>query len=212
MDTGYKRNPLHAVIFDFGGVLAEEGFSLGLRAIGRDNGLDPERTFETGRRLVHETGYLTGKEPEEAFWEAFRRETGIALPDDALRKEILQRFVIRPWMLEHVQSLRATGFLTAILSDQTNWLDELNRRNPFYGFFDMVQNSYDCGMSKFENTAYQSLLDRLKVEPGETLFVDDTFEHVRRARSLGIGAIHYIGRTTFEEALRGHTGGIMRTP
>jgi hypothetical protein len=42
--------------------------------------------------------------------------------------------------------------------------------------------------------------------------VDDTFEHVRRARSLGIGAIHYIGRTTFEEALRAYTGGIMRFP
>ncbi len=212
MDTKRKGTRLRAVVFDFGGVLAEEGFSLGLRAIGRDNGLDPEKTFETGRRLVRETGYLTGMEPEEVFWEAFRKETGVALSDELLRKEILQRFVIRPWMLEHVQSLRAAGFLTAILSDQTNWLDELNRQDPFYDFFVVVQNSYDCGMSKFESAAFVGLLQRLKVQPGETLFVDDTFEHVRRARSLGIGAIHYIGRTTFEEALRERTGGFMRIP
>jgi len=202
--TGKLRLPTRAVIFDFGGVLAEEGFSLGLRSIGRSHGLDPEDTFQTGRRLVHETGYLTGKGSEKAFWETFRQETGIRLSDGALRREILDRFIIRPWMIEHVKSLRSKGLLSAILSDQTNWLDELNRRTPFYRFFDIVQNSYDYGLSKFETAAFSGLLDRLRVSPGEALFVDDTFAHVRRARSLGMGAIHYTGRTDFEEALHGY--------
>jgi putative hydrolase of the HAD superfamily len=202
--TGKLRLPTRAVIFDFGGVLAEEGFSLGLRSIGRSHGLDPEDTFQTGRRLVHETGYLTGAGSEKAFWEAFRGETGIRLSDGALRREILDRFIIRPWMLEHVKSLRSRGLLTAILSDQTNWLEELDRRTPFYGSFDIVQNSYTYGQSKFQAAAFRGLLDRLSVSPGEALFVDDTFVHVRRARSLGIGAIHYISRTAFESALRGY--------
>ncbi len=33
---------IKAVLFDFGGVLAEEGFREGLKSIGRKNGLDPE--------------------------------------------------------------------------------------------------------------------------------------------------------------------------
>ncbi|MFP4482528.1 MAG: HAD family hydrolase [Thermovirgaceae bacterium] len=206
MNTHGKRNRLRAVIFDFGGVLAEEGFSLGLRAIGKNNGLDPENTFRTGRRLVHETGYLTGKVPEEEFWRAFRRETGITLPDEVLREEILQRFVIRPWMLEHVRSLRAKSLRTAILSDQTNWLDELNGENHFYELFDIIQNSYNFGVSKFETDAYKSLLDRLCVSPGEALFVDDTLEHVQMAKSLGIETVHYTQRTLFEEALAQHIG------
>jgi hypothetical protein len=32
---------IKAVVFDFGGVVAEEGFREGLKAIGRKNGLDP---------------------------------------------------------------------------------------------------------------------------------------------------------------------------
>jgi hypothetical protein len=38
-----KPDPaIRAVLFDFGGVLAEEGFRIGLRAIARLNSLDPE--------------------------------------------------------------------------------------------------------------------------------------------------------------------------
>jgi putative hydrolase of the HAD superfamily len=36
---------IKAVLFDFGGVLAEEGFREGLKAIGVKNGLDPDDFF-----------------------------------------------------------------------------------------------------------------------------------------------------------------------
>ena len=36
---------IKTVIFDFGGVLAEEGFREGLLAIARENGLDPDAFF-----------------------------------------------------------------------------------------------------------------------------------------------------------------------
>lgn len=211
LDTLKRDAPLRAVVFDFGGVLADEGFRLGLRVIGRDNGLDPERTFETGRRLVSETGYLTGEAPEEAFWNAFRRETGLDVPDRALRREILERFAVRPWMLEHVRSLGGNGCLTAILSDQTNWLEEINLRQPFFHIFHVVQNSYVCGKTKHEDAAFSGILDRLGITPAEALFVDDTLEHVRRARSLGMGAIHYISRSAFENALKGYMAGRLRS-
>ena len=36
------------ILFDFGGVLAEEGFRNGLMALGRLNGLDPNTFMEKG--------------------------------------------------------------------------------------------------------------------------------------------------------------------
>jgi putative hydrolase of the HAD superfamily len=37
---------INAVVFDFGGVLAEEGFMEGLKAIARKNGLNPDEFFK----------------------------------------------------------------------------------------------------------------------------------------------------------------------
>jgi hypothetical protein len=49
---------IKAVLFDFGGVLAEEGFT---RIAGhrRKNGLDPEAFFKTVDSLIYEEGILS---------------------------------------------------------------------------------------------------------------------------------------------------------
>jgi putative hydrolase of the HAD superfamily len=68
---------IRALLFDFGGVIAEEGFWEGLRAIGKEKGLDPDEFFRTVDALNYETGYLLGKADEASFWNAFREKTGI---------------------------------------------------------------------------------------------------------------------------------------
>ena len=56
--TDSVLNPctVDVIWFDFGGVLAEEGFREGLRAIAEGNGLEPEAFIETGFDLVYEGG------------------------------------------------------------------------------------------------------------------------------------------------------------
>ena len=115
------------VLFDFGGVLAEEGFRNGLTAIAGDNGLDPESFTRRAFELIFATGYVIGRATERAYWEALRQETGIGGTDEALRSIILDRFILRPGMIAVVERLSRNGVRTAILSDQSNWLDELDR-------------------------------------------------------------------------------------
>ncbi len=46
------------VLFDFGGVVAEEGFRDGVREIGRKNGLDPDDFFSSADSLLSESRYI----------------------------------------------------------------------------------------------------------------------------------------------------------
>jgi len=55
---------IKAVIFDFGGVLAEEGFREGLKVIATKNRLVPDEFFKAAEDVIHETGYVTGKADE----------------------------------------------------------------------------------------------------------------------------------------------------
>lgn len=197
---------MRAVIFDFGGVLAEEGFREGLLFIGRKNGLDPLRFFRTADRLIYETGYLTGRADEAAFWNTLRRATGIGGSDRELRTEILTRFVLRPDMISGAQRLRSTGLAVAILSDQTNWLDEINAGTPFFGHFDAVFNSFRTHKSKRDPSVFRDVCTSLDIRPGEALFVDDNRDHIGRASGEGLHTIHFTSIDDFQSKIAGFLG------
>ncbi|MEW5744931.1 MAG: HAD family phosphatase [Nitrospirota bacterium] len=193
-----KKAPLKAVLFDFGGVLAEEGFRGGLKAVALKDNRDPERFFEQARELIYEIGYVTGQTDEASYWSALREETGITWSDGELREEILKRFVLRRRMLRHVERLRYHGIVVALLSDQTNWLDELNRRDPFYHYFDHLFNSFTLHKSKRDPSIFMDAAARIGFRPGEMLFVDDDKGNTGRATERGYRVIHFQGIDDFE--------------
>lgn len=191
-------------VFDYGGVIAEEGFVAGLHAIAEQEGLEGRTLFEKTRELIHSSGYLLGEILEENFWRAFRRETGISRTDQDLRGEILSRFILRPGMLKLVSTLRARGIRTAILSDQVNWLDELDIRDDFFQYFDRVYNSFHVGLSKNSPEIFEELIQWIDCSPADITFVDDHLPHVNRARSRGLKGIHYTDEASFIKELSAH--------
>jgi len=177
------------IFFDFGGVLAEEGFREGLKAIGRDCGRDPEEVYQCGKELVYTSGYVVGKTDEASYWEKFRQRTGISRTDQHLKREIISRFVLRPEMFAAVQTLGRRGYRLAILSDQTNWLDELNQQHGFFPLFEQVFNSYHQGRSKKDPEFFSEILDVLSARPHESLFLDDNQGNLDRAAQKGIAGL-----------------------
>ncbi|MBM3303121.1 MAG: hypothetical protein FJY85_24645, partial [Deltaproteobacteria bacterium] len=63
---------IKAVLVDYGGVLAEEGFREGLKAIARANGLPEESFFDSATQAVYDSGYVTGHAAESAYWSLLR--------------------------------------------------------------------------------------------------------------------------------------------
>lgn len=182
---------IKTVIFDFGGVLAEEGFRKGLLSIAREQGLDPESFFLIADDLIWKTGYLTGTGEESAFWNALREKAGITGDDKELRENILARFTLRPNMLEYVRKIRSMGFETVILSDQTDWLDQINEKTPFYQHFDHVFNSFKIHKSKRDPSVFRDVLEYLGVKPDEVIFIDDNGNNIIRASAEGFRTIHF---------------------
>ncbi len=46
------------VLFDYGGVLAEEGFTAGLKAIAVAHGLDPDHFFHRATEIIYACDYV----------------------------------------------------------------------------------------------------------------------------------------------------------
>jgi putative hydrolase of the HAD superfamily len=179
-------SPLKGVLFDFGGVLAREGFRGGLYAIARKNGLDTEPFFRLASDAIYDTGYITGRATEADYWEALRLATGIRGTVEELTGEILPRFILRPVMIDAVRLLRQKRYVVAIASDQVDWLERLDERDRFYGEFDRVFNSYRLGKGKRDATFFDDVANALSLAPGEILFLDDNPGNVERASSRGM--------------------------
>ena len=188
MNSAYRKKA-KAILLDFGGVMAEEGYREGLKAIARANDVDPEAFFEEAVRITYDSGYITGRIGEREFWKELRQSTGIRGSDAELREQIMSRFVLRPRMLELVRVLKMQELFVALLSDQSNWLDELNQAEGFFKEFDRVYNSYHEGRSKREAEWFVEVVEEIGCSPDEVLFVDDSPGHIDNANSKGLRAI-----------------------
>ncbi len=190
------------VLFDYGGVLAAEGFAAGLKVIAERHGLEPDNFFREVDEIIYRCGYLTGHNSEAGFWARVREEFAITGSDAELTAEIKRRFVLRPGMMAKVHALKAGRIRTAILSDQTDWLEQLDRRDHFLADFDPVLNSFYLGCTKREPETFREVIRILGVAPGEILFVDDNSGHIDRAAALGLQIHHFVDESGFAAELK----------
>jgi putative hydrolase of the HAD superfamily len=152
--------------------------------------------------MVHQVGYITGNSDEHTYWNTVREKTGVKGSDKEFREEILKRFKLRPEMINIVEKVKSSRLIVAILSDQTNWLDELNGRTPFYHNFDHVFNSYYLKKSKRDPSIFRDVCIHLGVQPEEALFIDDNLENIERAASQGLRTIHFKDVSMFKKEIK----------
>lgn len=191
------NSEIDVVLFDFGGVIAEEGWKEGLKVIARANGLDEAAFLQDAIDTVYATGHVLGKAPESLFWDVLREKTGIKETDSQLMDEIFSRFLIRDWMIDLAKKLRAQRITVGILSDQTDMLDKLDQRYHFFRWFDHVFNSYHLGKGKRDPSLFDDVARLLRRSPERILFIDDDPGHVDRAREKGWKSIRYVDRDSF---------------
>jgi putative hydrolase of the HAD superfamily len=117
---------IKAVIFDYGGVLAEEGFSNGLQALAKEQKLAVDDMTIEGMRAVYDSGYVLGKGTEADFWSLLRERTGLCGHDQDLKTRIIEGFVLRPAMLELVVKLKNwISSRLSLVTRPTGWMSSI---------------------------------------------------------------------------------------
>jgi putative hydrolase of the HAD superfamily len=197
-----KHTHIRALLFDYGGVLAEEGFHNGLVALAKEQGLDTKAMPAEGMKAVYDSGFVLGCGSAADFWALLRERTGLVGEDTELTERILSGFVIRPWMIELVRDLHAQGYITGILSDQTDWLDILNEKDHFFDAFDRIFNSYYLGKGKQEPSLFSDVSTKLELTASEILFIDDAEGNLNRARSTGMQVLQFVDKERFISKLK----------
>ncbi|NLB35447.1 MAG: HAD-IA family hydrolase [Elusimicrobia bacterium] len=181
-----KKEDIELILFDFGGVIAPEGFQLGVLKLAHMYGKTFEEMYEiAGYEAGMDTGYTAGGSPEENYWAAMARILGEYRDISHYRDLYLDNFEPRKDMVEFIAQLSQKNRL-GIFSDQTNWIYEIDEQTPFLKYFDYKCISFEKGYTKHDDEFYLLPSQETGVAPEKILVIDDKKRVVERAKSFGM--------------------------
>ena len=101
-----------------------------------------------------------------------------------------------------LMSLKKNGYKIYYLSNFHQLaFAEVTKKNSFFELFDGGVVSYEEKLLKPEEDIYKLVLDRYKLNPSETIFIDDTKVNVDAANSIGIKGILFKDSEKLREEL-----------
>jgi putative hydrolase of the HAD superfamily len=188
-----KRN-IKVVIFDmFGVIIRTETQEPRMRLAAR-MGISVEElchlVIDTEESRLAQIGILSTEER----WERLAKRLGLdPARADELRHEMFAGDKLDDKMVAYIHQLRAR-VNTALRSNATPRLAQRLQELHIEDCFDEVIISAQVGLAKPDPAIYKLAMDRLRVEPAEVVFIDDTPENVSSAAALGIHAILFTTR------------------
>lgn len=196
------------LLFDFGGVIINIDYNRTLEAM-RALGSGIEFTQAAQAELFDqlETGHLSAGEFRAGLREYYGLQATDAQLDAAWHAMLLD---VPAERLALIADLRRQGYQTALLSN-TNHLHitEINRRlKEQYGLqhgiadcLDRVFYSQEVGLRKPGEEIFRHALREMNWEAADTLFIEDSPQHIETARRLGLHTLFLTPPLTLQDAL-----------
>lgn len=195
---------IRSVVFDFGGVVIRTPFEMasGLeRRLGLAPGsIDLAGPFDPAADPLWRR-FRAGEFTELGYWQrqADRHAEMIGAGEDRLRSLMDALFeaprdeILRPdtWSLR--RTLIDKGLRVAALTNDLSrfhdpsWIERMDVLDRFDPFVDLS----NTGILKPDPRGYRRVLDGLRLDPGQVLFVDDQPVNVAGAERVGMRAIHF---------------------
>jgi putative hydrolase of the HAD superfamily len=97
------------------------------------------------------------------------------------------------WPVVHrIRHLRTDGLKVALLTNNVKEFGAAWRATfPVDELFEVVVDSSEVGLRKPDHRIYLLTCERLAVQPGASVFVDDNRDNVEAARAVGMEAVHF---------------------
>ena len=186
------------IIFDFGGVVLNLDYQLTIEAfkkLGLPN-FDANFTQLSQTALFDnfERGEISPKEFRKGLNEAFEEPIEDEKLDHAWNAMLLDLPIERLHLLNHIAKDQKIVLLSNtneihVQAFESN-LKLKHGHNDLSGYFETVYYSCRVGMRKPESRIFHHVLEEEGFDPSETLFIDDSPQHIEGARKVGLHTYH----------------------
>lgn len=191
-------NDYKNIIFDFGGVILNLDYQRTISAFQALGLKDFEASYtqlaqsELFDQL--ERGEVTPSEFRNGLREAFEKEVSDEELDEAWNAMLLDLPAERLELIRKIGSEKNISLLSNTNEIHVACFEgELKRQHGFVdlsSFFDTVYYSSRVGMRKPEVRIFEMVIDKEGYLPSETLFIDDSPQHIEGAKKAGLNTYH----------------------
>jgi putative hydrolase of the HAD superfamily len=199
------------LLFDFGGVIIDIDYDATPVAMRRLSRAGSTIAYSQAQQSElfdkFETGHLSPTEFRAGLREVYDLDATDAEIDAAWHAMLLD---VPTERLALIGELRKHGHQTALLSNtNTLHIEEINKRLAVqYGFrngiadvLDRVFYSQEVGYRKPGEEIFRHALKEMNWKAADTLFIEDSPQHVATARRLGLRVLHLVPSLTLTTAL-----------
>lgn len=193
----FLSNSINSIIFDLGGVVLN---------------LNPQKTFDSFKKITglsqdellvystnkvftsFEKGEISATEFRLGLRDLFNINVSDALLDDAWNAMLLDLPLNRLELISGLQKQYSTFVLSNTNEIHIESFDktvaQVTDGERIQSFFKEVYYSHQVGMRKPDAEIFEMVIDKNKLVPAYTLFIDDTLEHIESAKKLGLQTWH----------------------
>ena len=192
---------IKAIIFDLGGVLLEDPQPGMIVHYSKNLNVTKEKFLEVFAQ--YEADWQKGKFSEEQFWDRITTCLHRTKPqvESLWLDGILSVYKEKKEVFDLIKKLKQYGYTIALLTNTEipvmNYIKKLKWED-----FDLFIYSCEVGMRKPERKIYELALQKLKIQPGEAVFIDDKQENINAAEEVGIHGIVFENANQLSEQLR----------
>ena len=188
---------ISTIIFDLGGVLLNVNYEKTINAFKELGMTDFENFFTQAAQTKLFDRFDTGEISPNDFRQQLREISGINVTDKqidhAWNAMLLDMPPSRIKLLEEVRK----NYRTFLLSNTNaihypvymTYMKQNHGINDLSALFEKQYLSFVMGMRKPNRNIFERVIQENKLAPAETLFIDDSKQHVHGAREAGLKAV-----------------------
>lgn len=183
-----------AIIFDFAGVVAEEGYDNWLKKYAPDC-----KTNYNEYLFIAKEGDIA-LIPHEKYLYRLSNATGI--PSEKIWPAMRKEFVIRKNMISLIKHLKKHYRIGLLSNFPEGWLQEILKEENIKGLFDAVTISSEIHVAKPDKKIFLDIFDKLNLSAEEAIFIDDKTENVKKAEKIGMKSLLFVSYEKLNSDLR----------
>ena len=193
---------MKAIIFDLGDTVFHSDWKARNEEMLRETGVSSALDDET--RPIYEkvsSGVMSIEDFFEFLIKKARAKIDIKKVIEVYKKSYKNSSSINFRMIELIRELRK-HFKVYALSNTNSLHKEVNEQRGIFKEFDRTFLSCDMGCRKPEKKIFLEVLNAIKLQPEDVLFIDDNRENIESANNLGVKTFHYNNFEDFERYLK----------
>ena len=189
-----QPNNYKNIIFDLGGVLLNIDYEITARAFEKLGISQFHKLFSKAEQNktfdLYEKGLITSDEFRQELNNALKTPVSKEVLDNTWNSMLLDLPPERLDLLKKVKSTHRTFLLSNTNEIHIQWFSASLMQHfgisDLSGYFEKVYLSYEINLRKPDAEIFRYVLDNNQLDPADTLFIDDSPQHIEGAKKLGI--------------------------